>query len=233
MSAYQTSSLPIHAWAEEDRPRERLLQRGCRHLSAAELLAIIIGTGTPKHSAVDVSRRLVDSVDNQIDQLGHQSIEVLIRMEGIGKAKAAKIIAAIELGRRIASSNPRCTQKITSSQDAFDVIKPLLSGLKHEEFHILILDRSNKVMKQVKISSGGISGTVVDSRLILKPAIELMASGIILAHNHPSGQMRPSDADIRLTKKICQAAQTMDLAVLDHLIVGNSEFFSFADEGII
>lgn len=233
MSNYLRNSLPIHTWAEDDRPRERLLQYGSRSLSSAELLAIIIGTGTRKYSAVEVSRQLLSSVNNQLSQLGLQSVQALVQNEGIGHAKATKIIAALELGRRMVLRHPNPSDKIASSGDAFQTLKRQLTGLKHEEFHVLIMDRSNKVLRQIKISSGGVSGTVVDSRLILKPAIELMASGIILAHNHPSGQMRPSEADIRLTKKIRQAAQTMDIAVLDHIIIGDGEYFSFADEGLI
>lgn len=223
--------LPIHAWAEDDRPREKFHVKGRKALSHAELIAILIGSGTRNQSAIDVGREVLKVTDNDIGKLSQLTFDILKKINGIGQARATTLLAAIELGRRVYHQPKISPSQIRSSHDAYVNLRPHLEDLDHEEFFVMLLSRANKVIKIKRISSGGISGTVVDARLILKPAIESQASGIILAHNHPSGQLKPSSADLSLTKKIQSAAKTMDMSILDHLIIGHREFVSFADEG--
>ena len=231
MSEYK--KLNIKDWAIEDRPREKLLSQGERALSDAELIAILIGSGNLNETAVELSRRILSSVNNNLNDLGRKGIDYLTTFKGIGEAKAVAILAAIELGRRRKEAEVFDTKKITGSKDAADFFMPLLSDLNHEEFWIMLLDRGNKIKDHFMISQGGSTGTVIDVRLILKRALDNGAVSMILCHNHPSGTMRASDADLKITEKIKQAAQVMDISLLDHIIVGQNSYYSFADEGIL
>ncbi len=231
MGKYQ--KLTIKDWAVEDRPREKLLATGTRSLSNTELIALIIGSGTKEASAIDLARNILMKADNNLNMLGKFSVEDLQRQKGIGKAKSISIIAALELGRRGKSSAASDKPKITSSKDVYNIIFPLISDLQHEEFWVLLLNRSNKIIDKNKISQGGVAGTVIDLKIILKKAIEKLASSVILCHNHPSGNTEPSEADIGITRKLKEAAEVMDIKLLDHLIVADNSYFSFLDEGIL
>ena len=223
----------ITAWAEEDRPREKMLLKGKAALSDAELIAIIIGSGTVNEDAISLAQRILDSVNANLSELGRRSIKDLMKFKGIGEAKAISITAAVELGRRRQFSDVMQKDTITSSRDIFDMMLPQLIDLPYEEFWILQLNRANHVIGRARISAGGVSGTVVDSKMVFKPAIEVLASSIILVHNHPSGNLKPSQADIELTRKLKEAGKHLDIAVLDHVIVAHSGFYSFADENIM
>jgi DNA repair protein RadC len=226
-------SLKITDWAVEDRPREKLYQKGTSSLSDAELLAILIGSGIKKRSAVDLGRELLSMVDNNLNSLGKLSISDLTKINGIGNARAITIAAALELGRRRKLAEMPDIPQIKCSKDVFDLLNPLLSDLAYEEFWILFLNRSNKVINRMKLSQGGISGTVTDVRLVMKKAIEYLASGIIVCHNHPSGNLNPSDSDTRITQKIKEAGNIMDIQLLDHLIISEKDYYSFADNGLL
>ena len=225
--------LSIKEWAVEDRPREKMMTKGIRTLSEAELLAILIGSGNLDESAVEVSRRILASVNNNLNELGKKTINDLRKFKGIGEVKAITIMAALELGRRRKESEPDEKPKLVTSSDAAAIMKPMLSDLPHEEFWILLLNRNNLLLDKLQVSQGGLSGTIIDVRIILKIALEKLASSIILCHNHPSGNLIPSEADKDITKKIKEAGKHMDIPVLDHLIIGNDAYFSFADEGLI
>lgn len=225
--------LNIKDWAVEDRPREKLLNQGTRALSDAELIAILIGSGNSKETAVELSRRILTAVENNLNELGRKDPLYLQSFNGIGEAKAVSIAAALELGKRRKEADVFTKNKITGSRDAFDYFLPLLGDLNHEEFWIMLLDRGNKILDGFKISQGGISGTVIDVRLILKSALEKSTSAIILCHNHPSGTMQASDSDLKITRKIRDAAKLMDIAVLDHIIIGHNQYLSLADEGML
>lgn len=229
---YQTT-MPIKSWAEDDRPREKLLRKGKQVLSNAELVAILISSGSRKETAVDLSKRILQSVDNNLNELGKVTISTLMKFNGIGEAKAVSIAAALELGRRRQTTDPKEKPIITSSRDGFNVIAPLLVDLQHEEFWILMLNRANQVIRRENISTGGVAGTVVDAKIIFKRALDFSASYLILCHNHPSGNLRPSQADISVTKKLKEAGNVLDIKILDHLIVSDRGYFSFADEGIM
>ena len=226
-------SLKITDWAVEDRPREKLYQKGTSSLSDAELLAILIGSGTRKRSAVDLGRELLQMADNNLNSLGKLSISDLTKIHGIGNARAVTIAAALELGRRRKLAEAPEAPQIKCSKDVFDILSPLLSDLAYEEFWILFLNRSNKVINRMKLSQGGISGTVTDIRIVLKKAIEYLASGIIVCHNHPSGNLNPSESDTRITQKIKEAGNIMDIQLLDHLIISEKDYYSFADNGLL
>ncbi len=226
-------SLTIKAWAEEDRPREKFALKGKSALSDAELIAILIGSGNTEESAVELSKRILASVRNNLNELGKIDLSELTKFKGIGEAKAISIAAALELGRRRKLTEVIKNPKITSSGDIYDIMAPLLSDLKHEEFWVLILNQGNKVIHKSKVSSGGVASTVADSKLIFKPALEKLGSSIILCHNHPSGNLTPSAADIQLTKKNVEAGKLLDIRVLDHIIVANDKYYSFADEGMM
>ncbi len=225
--------LNIKEWAVEDRPREKLLAKGARHLTDAELIAILIGSGNTKETAVELAKRILTATNNDLNDLGRKGIDFLMTFNGIGEAKAVSIAAALELGKRRKNANVFDKSKITSSKDAFDYFHPLLNDLNHEEFWIMVLNRRNIIQDTFMVSQGGISGTVIDVRLIMKKALEKLASSLILCHNHPSGTMQASDADLKITKKIVAAAKIMEISVLDHIIIGQNQFFSFADEGIL
>jgi DNA repair protein RadC len=224
-------SLKITDWAVEDRPREKLYQKGTSALSDAELLAILIGSGTRKRSAVDLGRELLSIANNNLNALGKLSISDIKKIHGIGNARAITIAAALELGRRRKLAEAPEFPQIKCSKDVFDLLVPVLSDLPHEEFWILFLNRSNRVIGRMRLSQGGISGTVTDVRMVMKKAIEYLASGIIVCHNHPSGNLNPSESDARITQKIREAGQLMDIQLLDHLIVTDKDYYSFADNG--
>lgn len=228
-----TGKLSIKAWAEEDRPREKMLQKGKRALSDAELIAILIGSGSANETAVELSKRILSGADNNLNQLGKSSITDLMRYKGIGEAKAISIAAALELGARRQISEAVVRSTITGSLDAYNLLSPILADLPHEEFWVLYLNRANKVILKESVSQGGINGTVADVRIIMKKALELLCSNIILAHNHPSGNRKPSQADINLTKRIRQAGELLEVQVLDHIIVTDNGYYSFADEGMM
>ena len=225
--------LSIKEWAVEDRPREKMMIKGIRSLSEAELIAILIGSGSLEESAVELSRRVMASVNNNLNELGKKTIKDFQEFKGIGPAKAITISAAMELGRRRKESGPDEKLKVITSADAAAIFKPLLSDLAHEEFWILLLNRNNLVLDKIMVSQGGLSGTVIDVRIILKMALDKLACSIILCHNHPSGNLVPSEADKEITRKIKEAGKHMDIPVLDHVIIGNGSYFSFADEGLI
>ncbi len=225
--------LNIKDWAEEDRPREKLLKNGSRSLTDAELIAILIGSGNTEETAVELSKRILSTSGNNLNELGRKSIDYLQSFKGIGEAKAITIVAALELGKRRKEAEVFSKKTITVSNDAFEYFLPVLGDLNHEEFWVLLLDRGNKIQDSFRISQGGISGTVIDVRVILKPALEKQSSNIILCHNHPSGTLQPSQADRQITTKIKDAAKLMDISVLDHIIIGQNKYFSFADEGIL
>jgi DNA repair protein RadC len=229
----KTDSFSIKNWSQDDQPREKLRDKGKAALSDAELLAILIGSGNREESAVALCKRLFASVDNNLSELGKLSIKQLTEFKGIGEAKAISIIAALELGRRRRGADALERKKITSSASVFELMQPIIGELPHEEFWIIFLNNSNKVIQKNQLSKGGITGTLVDVRLALKTALEVGAVGIILAHNHPSGTLKPSTADKELTLKLKTAAQSLDIKVLDHLIITESAYFSFADEAIL
>lgn len=230
---YAPIKLSIKAWAEDDRPREKLLLKGKHALSDAELIAILIGSGNRNESAVDLSKRILASYDNNLDKVAKLGLADFRVFSGMGEAKALSIIAALELGRRrISQITDNTGMKIISSADAYRIIRPELDDLVHEEFYVLILNRSNVVVKKEQVSRGGMSSTIVDPKIVFKVAVNHAASGIILAHNHPSGSVKPSEHDIRLTKKLREGANILDIALLDHIIVGANTYFSFADEGL-
>lgn len=226
-------SLKITDWAVGDRPREKLMQNGTSSLSNAELLAILINSGTKDKSAVDLGRELLGIVNNNLNSLGKLTISDLKKLHGIGTARAVTIAAALELGRRRKLSEIPDVTQIKCSKDVADIFQPMLSDISHEEFWILFLNRSNKVINTMKLSQGGISGTVTDVRIIMKKAIEYLASGIIVCHNHPSGNLNPSESDTKITQKIKEAAALMDIQLLDHLIISDKEYYSFADNGLL
>lgn len=225
--------LNILSWAEEDRPREKLLLKGKAALSDAELIGILIGSGTRSISAVDLSKLILKEVGNNLNELAKCSVKDLQKFKGIGEAKAIAIVSALELGRRRKESQYLEKPKITCSQDAYEVIKPELLDLPYEAFWILLLNRANQVIKKSQISSGGISGTVADPKIIFKTALDNMCSAIILVHNHPSGNLKPSTADINLTKKLKEAGDLLEIPVLDHIIFSDNGYLSFSDEGLL
>ena len=226
-------TLSIKSWAEEDRPREKLLSKGRHVLTDAELIAILIGSGTKKESAVELSKRILAQLGNDLNVLAKQSVQDLVKFKGIGEAKAIAIVAALELGRRRKPTESIRREKITSSRDIFQFVHAQFLDLPHEEFHVLLLNRSNAVIRREFVSRGGVSGTVVDPKIIFKIALDNLASSVILCHNHPSGNLRPSEQDISLTKKIKEAGSLLEIPVLDHLIITDTGYFSFADEGMM
>lgn len=231
-----TKNLPsfsIKNWSQDDQPREKLLYKGKTALSDAELVAILISSGNRNESAVALCKRILASVDNNLSELGKLSIKQLMEFKGIGEAKAIAIAAAMELGRRRRGGEALKKKKITSSASVFELMQPIIGELPHEEFWIIYLNNSNKVIQKNQLSKGGITGTLVDVRLALKNALELNATGIILIHNHPSGTLKPSKADKQLTTKMRTAAESLDIKILDHLIITEKAYFSFADERLL
>ena len=225
--------LRIKEWAADDRPREKLLNKGVKSLSDTELLAILIRSGTRDISAVELAREILNLSKNNLSELGKKTVTEFMKLKGIGEAKAISIVAALELGRRRNYSDSPEKSSVTSSSDVYNYFKPLITDISHEEFWVLYLNRSNKVIDQYKLSQGGISGTVIDIRLIMKRAIELLASSIIVCHNHPSGNKNPSDNDKAITTKLKIAGEQLEIRLLDHLIITDNSYFSFADEGML
>ncbi|MDR1343753.1 MAG: DNA repair protein RadC [Tannerellaceae bacterium] len=224
--------LPIKEWAESDRPREKMIQKGCPALTDAELLAILIGSGNQEESAVQLAQRILYSVKNNLNALGKLSLKELTSgFKGIGEAKAVTISAALELGRRRAGCEPVRQECVKCSMDAYNIFSPMLADLSHEELWIAMTNQAAKVIGKVKISQGGANGTVADIRLILKAAIQSLASGLILCHNHPSGNLRPSMQDDDLTDRVKKAAQLVGITLSDHLILSDNAYYSYADEG--
>lgn len=224
---------PINQWAEDDRPREKFLLKGKAALSDSELLAILIGSGTRNESAVQLCQRILVAANNNLNQLGKLSIKQLMEFKGIGEAKAIAIAAALELGRRRRSEGTVEWDKITSSKAVFNIMQPIIGELLHEEFWVLFLNNSNKVIHKAQLSKGGITGTIVDTRIIFKTALEYNAISLILTHNHPSGKLLASDSDKDITRKLQLAGEQMDIMILDHVIITESNYYSFADEGIL
>jgi len=223
----------IKSWHEADRPREKLLNKGCFALSDAELIAILIGSGSKDESAVDLAKRILNSVNYNLQALAKLNVQDLMNFKGIGEAKAISIITALELGKRRRLEKALELKKITGSKAVYNVMQPLIGDLKHEEFWVLYLNNSNVILSKQCLSKGGLTGTLVDTRLVFKPALSLLATGIILCHNHPSGTLKPSKSDKQLTQKIKNAGVTLDIKVLDHLIVTEKKYFSFADESLL
>lgn len=224
------NSFSIKNWSQDDQPREKLRDKGKDVLSDAELVAILIASGNKDESAVELSKRILASANNNLNTLGKLSLKQLMQFKGIGEAKAITIAAAMELGRRRRLEDDVVLTKISSSKSVFQLMQPILGELPHEEFWIIYLNNSNKVILKSQLSKGGITGTLVDVRLVLKTALEVGAVGLILAHNHPSGTLNPSNADKELTQKLKLAAQSLDIKVIDHLIITEKAYFSFADE---
>lgn len=224
--------LPIKQWAADDRPREKMLAHGVRVLSDAELLAILIATGTKKLSAIDLARNVLKSVDGNLNILGKTSVSDLTKILGIGDAKAVTIVAAMELGRRRQLADVDLTT-IRTSSDIFHIMQPILSDLQHEEFWAIYLNNANKIVDKQQIAIGGVTSTTVDVRIVMRYAIEKLVSSIILVHNHPSGAFQPSKCDTDLTAQIASAAKLFNIKIIDHIIVAGAKYFSFADEGLI
>ena len=223
----------IKNWSENDRPREKLLQKGKNVLSDAELIAILIGSGNRKESAVDLSKRILASVNNNLNELGKLTVKQLTQFMGIGDAKAITIVAALELGRRRRVEEALEKRKVSSSASVFEFMQPIIGELPHEEFWIIYLNNSNKIIQTTQLSKGGITGTLVDVRLALKVALEVGAISIILSHNHPSGTLEPSTADKQITQKLKIASESLDIRIIDHLIITENAYFSFADQGLL
>ncbi len=223
----------IKNWSEDDRPREKLLQKGKDALSDAELLAILIGSGSRNESAVDLSKRILASVENSLQELGKRSVKQLMHFKGIGEAKAISIVAALELGRRRRLEASITRKKITDSASVFELMQPIIGELPHEEFWMVYLNNSNRVIQTFQLSKGGITGTLVDVRLALKNALEWGATGIVLTHNHPSGTLHPSEADKQITRKLKTAAESLDIKIIDHVIITDHAYFSFSDQKIL
>ncbi len=222
---------PIREWAEGDRPREKLLLKGKNALSDAELLAILLGSGSKNESAVDLAKRILRTSNDNLIELSKLGVNELSKFKGVGEAKAITVIAAMELGKRRRGAEALEKKKITSSHDVFEYLNGIIGDNKYESFYILLLNRANSVIREIQISEGGFSGTVADPKKIFKIALENNASSIVLSHNHPSGNVQPSDADIKLTHKLKSAGEMLDLPVIDHIILGDEKYYSFADEG--
>jgi len=233
MKKEKADFLNIKSWAAEDRPREKLVLKGKATLSDAELIAILLGTGTASMSAVDVAKSILQAVNNDLNELARLSVKDLMKIKGIGEAKAIAIVSALELGRRRKDLATEEKPRISSSKDIYDLLKSELLDLPHEAFWIVLLNRANRVIKKQQISHGGVAGTVADPKIIFKMALEELASGVILAHNHPSGNLTASQADIDLTKKLKESGRLLEIQVLDHIIVAGKNYLSFADEGML
>ncbi|WP_448702932.1 DNA repair protein RadC [Mucilaginibacter sp. AW1-3] len=232
MEPYE-SKISIKAWAEEDRPREKLLGQGRRNLTDAELIAILIGSGSRDESAVELSKRILHHYKNDLNTLGKAGVNELSKFKGIGEAKAISIIAALELGRRRDDTETKAVESITCSRDAYKILYRLFADLNHEEFWIITMAQSNKVTGTHLISKGGLAATIVDPKIVFQIALENHSASIILAHNHPSGGLKPSEQDITLTRRLCEAGRILEIKVFDHIIVTDDGYFSFGDEGMI
>lgn len=225
--------MAITQWAEEDRPREKLLLKGKSSLSDAELIGILLGSGTKTLSAVDLAKQILADVQYDLHRLAKLTVKDLMKFKGIGEAKAISIVSALELGRRRKMTEPQKKPRISSSTDAYELIKPDLTDQPHEEFWLILLKRNNEVIRKEKVSFGGVAGTVADPKIIFKKALDSLASGIILIHNHPSGNIQPSEADIRLTRKLKHAGDLLDISIYDHIIFTDHDYYSFADQSML
>jgi DNA repair protein RadC len=232
MADYVSYYTPINQWAEDDRPREKLLLKGKAALSDAEHLAILLGSGTISVSAVDLAKQILASVNHNLHELAKLTVKDLMQFKGIGEAKAVTIVSALELGRRRKDREPPKREKILSSADAYEAVRPYLLDAHREEFWVILLNQNNEVIKVEKISEGGVAGTIADPKLIFKAALDRLASALILVHNHPSGNLKPSSQDLQLTQKLKEAGKFLEISVLDHIIFTDHSFFSFVDEGI-
>jgi DNA repair protein RadC len=233
MNVSEPKPLNIKSWAAEDRPREKLMLKGTGSLSDAELIAILLGSGTAKLSAVELSKIILQHVNNNLNDLAKLTVKDLIKIKGIGEAKAITIIAALELGRRRKGQEQDDKPKLTSSHSAFELIQGDLIDLPHEEFWVILVNRAHRFIKKKKVSEGGVAGTVADPKIIFKLALEELATGVILVHNHPSGNLHPSQSDLDLTKKIKEAGKVLEIQLLDHLIIAGKAYYSFADDGAL
>jgi DNA repair protein RadC len=233
MKKSKAGFLNIKSWAVEDRPREKLVLKGKATLSDAELIAILVGTGTASMSAVDVAKSILKTANNDLNELARLTVKDLTKIKGVGEAKAIAIVSALELGRRRKDVSSEERPRITGSKDIFELLKAELLDIHHEAFWIVLLNRANRVIKKHQISQGGVAGTVADPKIIFKIALEELASGIILAHNHPSGNLNASQADIDLTRKLKESGKLLEIQVLDHLIIAGKKYMSFADEGLM
>lgn len=231
MKSYNAKAMST--WAVEERPREKVMARGTQYLSETELLAILLGSGTRQVTAVELARQILKEAGNNLQELGRMGVEELVRINGVGPAKAITIMAALELGRRRSGMQHPEKTPVKSSETVYRLFHPLLGDLEHEEFWLLMLNRANRVIGRYKVSQGGLSGTVIDTRIILKKALDKLASSIIVCHNHPSGNNQPSDADVKITEKLKKAAHMFEIKLLDHVIIADKSYFSFADEGLI
>ena len=231
MNQYKSNALKT--WAVEERPREKVIANGVQYLSDSELLAILLGSGTKNKTAVELARQILQRTGNNLQKLGRLTIGDLVKVKGVGPAKAISILAAMELGRRRTVMHDTEKTPVKSSSTVFNLFHPLLGDLEHEEFWLLMLNRANRVLGRFKVSQGGLSGTVIDTRIILKKALDNLASSIIVCHNHPSGNNQPSDADVKITEKLKKAAEMLEIKLLDHIIIADKSYFSFADEGLI
>ncbi|OYU81616.1 MAG: hypothetical protein CFE23_03860 [Flavobacterium sp. BFFFF1] len=229
----ENSNFPIRSWSEDDKPREKLMLKGKNALSDAELLAILIGSGSKNETAVSLSKRILSSAGNNLNSLYKMSLKQFMGFKGIGEAKAIAIVAALELSARRKASELMEPEKIRSSQTIFDVMLPIIGALPHEEFWVIYLNNANRVLTKLQLSKGGITGTLVDVRLVFKSALELGATAVILCHNHPSGTLIASDSDKAITRKLVAAGENLDIRVLDHVIITDENYYSFADEGIL
>lgn len=225
--------LTIKSWAEDDRPREKLLLKGKKSLSDAELMAILIGSGSRNETAVELCKKILQNTQNNLNELARLSVTELMKYKGIGEAKAITIVAALELGSRREVSEIVKKDKIGGSKDVYQLLKPEIADLPYEEFWVIYLNQAQKIIEKMPLSKGGITGTVVDIRLIFKRAIEIYATGLVLSHNHPSGNLKPSDEDKKITKKLQQAGELMQINVIDHIIISTEGYFSFADNNML
>jgi DNA repair protein RadC len=231
MNTYNSQALTT--WAVEERPREKVMANGVQYLSDSELLAILLGSGTKHITAVGLARQILKEAGNSLQELGRKGISELVRIKGVGPVKAITILAALELGRRRAGMQHSDKIPVKSSETVYKLFHPLMGDLEHEEFWLLMLNRANRILGKFKVSQGGLSGTVIDTRIILKKALDNLASSIIVCHNHPSGNKQPSDADVKITEKLKKAAEMLEIKLLDHVIIADKSYFSFADEGLI
>jgi DNA repair protein RadC len=223
----------IKAWAEDDQPREKLLNKGKNSLSDAELIAILIGIGNREMSAVELSKLILQSTGNNLNELAKMGVSELMKFKGIGEAKAISIVAAMELARRRKETEQLKKEKIKFSREAYDILKPFMMDLNHEQFWMICLNRNLEVIKVIQISTGGVTGTVADPKMIFKLAIEQLSCSIIISHNHPSGNLKPSEADKKLTKMLKDGAEILDITFSDHIIFTDNGYFSFADENLL
>jgi DNA repair protein RadC len=233
MKKEKAEFLNIKRWAAEDRPREKLLLKGKAALTDTELIAILLGTGTAAMSAVDVAKTILETVGNDLNELARLTVKDLTKIKGVGEAKAVSIVSALELGRRRKDLLGEEKPKISGSKDIYDLLKAELLDIPHEAFWIVLLNRANRVIKKHQISQGGVAGTVADPKIIFKIALEELASGVILAHNHPSGNLTASQSDIDLTRKLKESGKLLEIQILDHIIFAGKKYMSFADEGLI